>query len=100
MRTRWLVSHTLPRYHNHDRWGITTGVRKLEAFFGFLVSVMAITFGVEYFISDPDELQVLKGTIVPTLGDNRGPNLLLAVGILGAVIMPHNIYLHSALVQV
>jgi NRAMP (natural resistance-associated macrophage protein)-like metal ion transporter len=78
------------------------GVRKLEAFFGLLVTIMAVTFGVEYFISDPVELEVLKGVIIPSLGpkDSKLQYLLLAVGILGAVIMPHNIYLHSALVQV
>ena len=82
--------------------GDNTGVRKLEAFFGFLVSMMAITFGVEYFISDPNELHVLEGIVIPTLGPqgDRLQYLLLAVGILGAVIMPHNIFLHSALVQV
>eukprot|EP01094_Clydonella_sp_ATCC50884_P019596 TRINITY_DN3872_c0_g1_i1.p1 TRINITY_DN3872_c0_g1~~TRINITY_DN3872_c0_g1_i1.p1 ORF type:complete len:530 (-),score=178.29 TRINITY_DN3872_c0_g1_i1:139-1728(-) len=72
------------------------GVRKLEAFFGFLVSVMAITFGVEFFLSDPDEWEVLKGTIVPYVSEE---NITQAVGIVGAVIMPHNIFLHSALVQ-
>lgn len=41
--------------------------------------------------------QVLKGVVVPELSSNT---VIPAIGILGAIIMPHNIYLHSALVQV
>lgn len=78
-----------------DRYGL----RKLEAFFGFLITVMAITFGYQYGVSKPDQVEVLKGLFVPGCSgcDNRA--LLQAVGIVGAVIMPHNLYLHSALVK-
>uniref|UniRef100_A0A7S1VBS6 Natural resistance-associated macrophage protein n=1 Tax=Sexangularia sp. CB-2014 TaxID=1486929 RepID=A0A7S1VBS6_9EUKA len=72
------------------------GIRKLEAFFCSLIAVMAITFGVEYVISSPSQAEVLKGTFVPIM---RRSNIGVAVGLIGAVIMPHNIYLHSALVQ-
>jgi natural resistance-associated macrophage protein len=58
---------------------------------------MAITFGVEYGISKPDQVAVLEGLFIPSIPKGAW---VQAVGILGAVIMPHNIYLHSALVQV
>lgn len=73
------------------------GVRKLEVFFAFLILVMACTFGVEYVISKPDQGEVFKGLFVPYVPKGAW---VQAVSILGAVIMPHNIYLHSALVQV
>ncbi|EGC29415.1 natural resistance-associated macrophage protein [Dictyostelium purpureum] len=72
------------------------GIRKLEAFFCSLITIMAISFGVEYCISKPDQVEVIKGIFVPLVSKNH---ISQAVGILGAVVMPHNIYLHSALVQ-
>ncbi|XP_035511736.1 natural resistance-associated macrophage protein 2-like [Morone saxatilis] len=75
------------------------GLRKLEAFFGVLITVMAITFGYEYVTVRPDQGELLKGMFVPYC-EGCGPvQLAQAVGIVGAVIMPHNIYLHSALVK-
>uniref|UniRef100_A0A3Q3GJD0 Solute carrier family 11 member 2 n=1 Tax=Labrus bergylta TaxID=56723 RepID=A0A3Q3GJD0_9LABR len=75
------------------------GLRKLEAFFGVLITVMAITFGYEYVTVSPDQGEVLKGMFVPYC-EGCGPvQMGQAVGIVGAVIMPHNIYLHSALVK-
>lgn len=75
------------------------GLRKLEAFFGLLITIMAITFGYEYVTVSPDQGQLLKGMFVPYC-EGCGPvQLAQAVGIVGAVIMPHNIYLHSALVK-
>ena len=77
-------------------------VRKLELFFGFLITVMAITFGIEFVIAlnDPSSnpWEILKGMFVPSVpGDSDVVEQ--AVGIIGAVIMPHNVYLHSALVK-
>nr|AEC05335.1 solute carrier family 11 member 2 isoform alpha [Dicentrarchus labrax] len=75
------------------------GLRKLEAFFGVLITIMAITFGYEYVTVRPDQGELLKGMFVPYC-EGCGPvQLAQAVGIVGAVIMPHNIYLHSALVK-
>ncbi|XP_035998564.1 natural resistance-associated macrophage protein 2 isoform X1 [Fundulus heteroclitus] len=75
------------------------GLRRLEAFFGFLITIMAITFGYEYVTVAPDQGQLLKGMFVPYC-EGCGPvQLTQAVGVVGAVIMPHNIYLHSALVK-
>ncbi|KAF7208581.1 natural resistance-associated macrophage protein 2 isoform X2 [Nothobranchius furzeri] len=75
------------------------GLRKLEAFFGFLITVMAVSFGYEYVLVKPDQGEVLKGMFVPYCAGCGPVQLEQAVGIVGAVIMPHNIYLHSALVK-
>uniref|UniRef100_A0A3Q4AKA7 Uncharacterized protein n=1 Tax=Mola mola TaxID=94237 RepID=A0A3Q4AKA7_MOLML len=75
------------------------GLRKLEAFFGFLITVMALSFGYEYVRVKPKQGDLLKGMFLPYC-EGCGPvQLEQAVGIVGAVIMPHNIYLHSALVK-
>ncbi|MGH0173575.1 UNVERIFIED_CONTAM: hypothetical protein FKN15_065685 [Acipenser sinensis] len=76
-----------------------SGLRKLEAFFGFLITIMAITFGYEYVMVKPDQGELLKGMFLPYCQGCGAPQLEQAVGIVGAVIMPHNIYLHSALVK-
>ncbi|XP_016317851.1 natural resistance-associated macrophage protein 2-like isoform X2 [Sinocyclocheilus anshuiensis] len=75
------------------------GLRKLEAFFGFLITIMALSFGYEYVRVAPDQAEVLKGMFVPYCSGCGPTQLEQAVGIVGAVIMPHNIYLHSALVK-
>ncbi|XP_020858490.1 natural resistance-associated macrophage protein 1 isoform X1 [Phascolarctos cinereus] len=75
------------------------GLRKLEAFFGFLITIMALTFGYEYVVVKPDQGALLKGLFLPSCSGCGQPELLQAVGIVGAIIMPHNIYLHSALVK-
>ncbi|CAK8697300.1 unnamed protein product [Clavelina lepadiformis] len=75
------------------------GLRKLEAFFAFLITIMAVTFGYEYVTVAPDQGQVIFGTLVPHCNNCGEKQLLQAVGIIGAVIMPHNMYLHSALVK-
>ncbi|XP_004429080.1 PREDICTED: natural resistance-associated macrophage protein 2 isoform X2 [Ceratotherium simum simum] len=75
------------------------GLRKLEAFFGFLITIMALTFGYEYITVQPSQSQVLRGMFVPGCSGCRTPQVEQAVGIVGAVIMPHNMYLHSALVK-
>ncbi|VDM17272.1 unnamed protein product [Hydatigera taeniaeformis] len=75
------------------------GLRKLELFFGFLISVMAITFGYEYIVVAPNQASVLRGFFLPSCSNCGWPELEQAVGIIGAIIMPHNFYLHSALVK-
>ena len=78
-----------------DRYGL----RKLELFFCFLISIMAFSFGYEYVVVSPDQGEVVKGMIIPWCADCGNKELLQAVGVIGAVIMPHNLYLHSALVK-
>jgi len=75
------------------------GLRKLEAFFGFLITVMALSFGYEYVVAAPDQVQVLEGLLIPECQGCGNRELLQAVGVIGAIIMPHNLYLHSALVK-
>ncbi|XP_019762505.1 protein Malvolio [Dendroctonus ponderosae] len=75
------------------------GLRKLESFFILLISIMTVTFGFEYGTSQPDTADVLKGLFYPWCSNCDQRALLQAVGIIGAIIMPHNFYLHSALVK-
>uniref|UniRef100_A0A0K0DXH7 Protein Malvolio n=1 Tax=Strongyloides stercoralis TaxID=6248 RepID=A0A0K0DXH7_STRER len=74
------------------------GFRKLEFLFGFLITVMAITFGYEYFINIPNQIDLAKG-LIPFYDSYTNDMILQSVSIIGAVIMPHNLYLHSALVR-
>merc|ERR1719422_738293 len=57
------------------------------------------SFGYEYVVSGPDQVQVITGMLVPECPDCGKQQLLQAVGVIGAIIMPHNLYLHSALVK-
>ncbi|XP_069588817.1 natural resistance-associated macrophage protein 1 [Ranitomeya imitator] len=75
------------------------GLRKLEAFFALLITIMAVTFGYEYVVVRPDQREVIKGMFYPYCSGCGSEELLQAVGIIGAIIMPHNIFLHSSLVK-
>ena len=74
------------------------GVGKLESFFLVLVGAMAMSFGYVFFASNPDWSGIAYGTFVPTIAPGQD-NINVAVAMVGAVVMPHNIFLHSALVQ-
>jgi manganese transport protein len=76
-------------------WLQKLGIRYLEAFILALILVIAICFAAEIFMAKPDAVSVLGG-LIPRL-DSR--SLYTAIAILGATVMPHNLYLHSALVQ-
>ena len=71
------------------------GVRKMEAFVLSLVTIIGGCFAIEVFFSQPAWPEVARG-FVPHV---TGTNLYIIIGILGATVMPHNLYLHSALVQ-
>lgn len=71
------------------------GMRKMEFFIILLISVMGACFGIEIFLAKPDLREVASG-FIPRLNSE---SLYVAIGILGATVMPHNLYLHSALVQ-
>uniref|UniRef100_A0A1B6EAN8 Uncharacterized protein n=2 Tax=Clastoptera arizonana TaxID=38151 RepID=A0A1B6EAN8_9HEMI len=75
------------------------GIRKLEFIFGFLITVMAVTFGYEFYVVKPEGGEIVKGMLIPWCDNCDKTALLQAVGIIGAVIMPHNLYLHSGLVK-
>lgn len=72
------------------------GIRVMEAFIITLVGIIGVSFLVEMFIVSPVYGDVIKG-LVPT--KLEGNALYIAIGIIGATVMPHNLYLHSSLVQ-
>jgi len=73
------------------------GFRPMEIVIAALIGVIAGSYLVEAVMARPDLAQVAQHAVVPQLGGAGGA--LLAVGILGATVMPHAIYLHSALTQ-
>ena len=77
-----------------QRWGF----RPFEAVIATLVGVIGVSYLAELTFANPDWGQVLKHAVTPSFGGSSEA-LLLAVGILGATVMPHVIYLHSALTQ-
>ena len=75
------------------------GFRYLEAFIITMLGVITICFAVQIALADPVWGDVIRG-FAPTTEIIRNPEMLyLALGILGATVMPHNLYLHSAIVQ-
>ncbi|KAH1219568.1 Metal transporter Nramp6 [Glycine soja] len=72
------------------------GVRKLEFLIAFLVFTIAACFMVELGYAKPDAKEVLKGLFEPELKGSGATGL--AISLLGAMVMPHNLFLHSALV--
>ncbi len=72
------------------------GMRKMEAFIIALVAVIGLSFLIEIVLAKPDLKEVATG-FVPSIPNNTA--LYIAIGIIGATVMPHNLYLHSALVQ-
>lgn len=75
------------------------GFRWLEAFVIALISIIAVCFAIELFLARPDLGGVLAG-FVPSPAILTDPEMLyIAIGILGATVMPHNLYLHSSIVQ-
>jgi manganese transport protein len=72
------------------------GMRKMEAFIIGLVAVVSVSFLIEMLIAKPSASDVLSG-LIPRLQNEDA--LYIAIGIIGATVMPHNLYLHSALVQ-
>ena len=72
------------------------GMRKMEAFIIALVAVIAASFLIELIYAKPHFGEIVKGFIPTRLNKEA---LYIAVGIIGATVMPHNLYLHSALVQ-
>lgn len=72
------------------------GMRKMEAFILVLVATIGFAFVAELFFAKPDGLELVKG-FIPSMPNNTA--LYIAIGIIGATVMPHNLYLHSSLVQ-
>jgi manganese transport protein len=75
------------------------GFRYVEALVVALICLIAGSFAVELWLAKPDYAAVALG-FIPTARIVRDPNMLyIAIGILGATVMPHNLYLHSSIVQ-
>lgn len=72
------------------------GMRKMELFIIGLISLIGMCFMVEMFLAKPDFAEVATG-LIPSIPNSAA--LYIAIGIIGATVMPHNLYLHSALVQ-
>ena len=72
------------------------GIRKMEAFIICLVAIIGLSFLTEIILAKPDLAEVATG-FIPSIPNDTA--LYIAIGIIGATVMPHNLYLHSALVQ-
>ncbi|MFA6045470.1 MAG: Nramp family divalent metal transporter, partial [Phycisphaerales bacterium] len=73
------------------------GFRKLEAIVIALVSAIGLCFAYNIWLAKPDWAAAATGTFLPHMAN--GEALLVSLGILGATVMPHNLYLHSSIVQ-
>lgn len=75
---------------------INKGMRKMEAFIIALVAIIGFSFMFEMVFAEPNVTEVFRG-LIPTMPSEAA--LYIAIGIIGATVMPHNLYLHSSLVQ-
>jgi manganese transport protein len=79
-----------------QRWGF----RWIEALVIALIGTILSMFGVQVFLSRPDSVAALHSLFIPSPSIVTNPAMLyIAIGILGATVMPHNLYLHSSIVQ-
>jgi manganese transport protein len=79
-----------------QRWGF----RYVEALVITLIATIIGMFGVQMFLSKPDYWPILRNLFIPAPSIISNPDMLyIAIGILGATVMPHNLYLHSSIVQ-
>nr|WP_315132914.1 Nramp family divalent metal transporter [uncultured Flavobacterium sp.] len=75
---------------------INKGIRKMEAFIIVLVAIIGFSFIFEMIFAEPEMSKVFYG-LIPSMPNEAA--LYIAIGIIGATVMPHNLYLHSSLVQ-
>jgi manganese transport protein len=76
------------------------GFRYLEALVITLIGTISVLFGIEVLRSHPDWLPIAHNLFIPSRAIIANPEMLyIAIGILGATVMPHNLYLHSSIVQ-
>jgi manganese transport protein len=79
-----------------QRWGF----RYVEALVITLIGTIIVMFGVQMFLSRPDYWPALHSLFIPSASIVMNPGMLyIAIGMLGATVMPHNLYLHSSIVQ-
>ena len=80
-------------------WMQNLGFRWVEAFIVTLMGIIALSFAIQIALADPQWGGVIRG-FAPTTDIVTNPDMLyLAIGIIGATVMPHNLYLHSGIVQ-
>jgi manganese transport protein len=80
-------------------WMQNLGFRYVEAFIVTLLGVIAVCFSIQIALANPDWRAVILG-FAPTVEIVKNPDMLyLAIGIIGATVMPHNLFLHSGVVQ-
>ncbi len=80
-------------------WLQNKGFRWIEAFVISLLVVITACFAIQIFYAKPEWAEVMQG-FIPTTDIVKNPNkLFIALGIIGATVMPHNLYLHSGIVQ-
>src|SRR5437763_1761958 len=80
-------------------WLQNLGFRWIEAFIVTLLGVIAVCFAIQIALANPDWRGVILG-FAPTIEIVKNPDMLyLAIGIIGATVMPHNLFLHSGVVQ-
>ena len=76
------------------------GFRYIEALVVALIATIGVCFGLEIWYSRPELGAIAKGFLIPSPEIIQNPEMLyIAIGILGATVMPHNLYLHSSIVQ-
>lgn len=75
---------------------INKGIRKMEAFIVSMIAIIGVSFFIEMLIVKPNASELVRG-FIPSLPNSSA--LYIAIGIIGATVMPHNLYLHSSLVQ-
>src|SRR5690606_28336194 len=75
---------------------LNKGMRIMEVFIISIVTLIGLAFLAEMIIVQPDPVAVLGGLVPSALSDHA---VYIAIGIIGATVMPHNLYLHSSLVQ-
>lgn len=79
-----------------ERWGF----RYVEALVIALIGTIIAMFGIQMFLSKPEYWPAFKSLILPSPSIVTNPEMLfIAIGMLGATVMPHNLYLHSSIVQ-
>lgn len=80
-------------------WLQKKGFRWIEAFIITMLGVITVCFAIQIALADPEWGRVIRG-FAPTTEIITNPNMLyIALGIIGATVMPHNLYLHSSIVQ-
>ncbi len=75
---------------------INKGIRKMEAFIVSMIAIIGVSFFIEMLIVKPNATELVRG-FIPSIPNSSA--LYIAIGIIGATVMPHNLYLHSSLVQ-